>query len=43
MGNNHGMHMRCKHCGSICENPQSDELTTKEALNLCEELGKIRF
>lgn len=38
-----GCNMRCKHCGSICENPQSDELTTKEALNLCEELGKLGF
>lgn len=38
-----GCNMRCKHCGSICENPQPDELTTEEALKLCEDLGKLGF
>ncbi len=38
-----GCNMRCKHCGSICENPQNDELTTKEALKLCKELGELGF
>lgn len=38
-----GCNMRCKHCGSICEKPQEDELTTEEAVKLCEDLGKLGF
>lgn len=36
-----GCNMRCKHCGSCCENPQSDELTTEEAFKLCDDIGKL--
>ncbi|MDQ2087807.1 radical SAM protein [Herbivorax sp. ANBcel31] len=38
-----GCNMRCKHCGSSCENALEGELTTKEALNLCGDLGKLGF
>ncbi|MCP4219830.1 MAG: radical SAM protein [bacterium] len=31
--------MRCKHCGSSCEGPMEDELTTEEALDMCDQLG----
>lgn len=33
--------MRCKHCGSVCSERHPDELTTKEALALCDELGAL--
>jgi radical SAM protein with 4Fe4S-binding SPASM domain len=33
--------MRCRHCGSGCGAPLSDELTTKEALALCDALGEL--
>ena len=33
--------MRCKHCGSSCAVEQEDELTTLEALNLCDELKEL--
>ncbi|MCP4157713.1 MAG: radical SAM protein [bacterium] len=33
--------MRCKHCGSSCEAPRPDELTTEEALQLCDALGRL--
>lgn len=36
-----GCNMRCKHCGSICETSLPDELTTDEALRLCDDLGKL--
>ncbi len=35
--------MRCKHCGSSCEGPHADELTTEEALRVCDSLGKINL
>ena len=38
-----GCNMRCKHCGSACENPLKDELTTDEALKLCDDLGELGF
>jgi radical SAM protein with 4Fe4S-binding SPASM domain len=38
-----GCNMRCKHCGSSCEETFPDELTTEEALNLCDDLGKLGF
>jgi radical SAM protein with 4Fe4S-binding SPASM domain len=38
-----GCNMRCKHCGSSCEKPLGDELTTEEALDLCDDLGKLGF
>lgn len=38
-----GCNMRCKHCGSICETSLPGELTTEEALNLCDDLGKMDF
>ncbi len=33
--------MRCKHCGSICEDQLAGELTPEEALNLCDQIGEI--
>ncbi|NLD48593.1 MAG: radical SAM protein [Clostridiaceae bacterium] len=38
-----GCNMRCKHCGSSCENALPGELTTDEAVRLCEDLGKLGF
>ncbi|MDP4183109.1 MAG: radical SAM protein [Bacillota bacterium] len=38
-----GCNLRCKHCGSSCENPLADELSTKEALKLCDDLAEIGF
>jgi len=38
-----GCNMRCKHCGSSCENALEGELTTEEALKLCDELGELGF
>lgn len=36
-----GCNMRCKHCGSRCSIALPDELTTTEALNLCDDLGDL--
>ena len=36
-----GCNMRCKHCGSSCHSALPDELTTTEALALCDDLGKL--
>lgn len=33
--------MRCQHCGSICTTKQDDELTTEEALDLCDQLADL--
>ncbi|NIM15317.1 MAG: radical SAM protein [Candidatus Aminicenantes bacterium] len=33
--------MRCKHCGSSCSGPLPDELTTAEALEMCDALKCI--
>ena len=33
--------MRCKHCGSSCENPLPDELTTEEALDLADQIADL--
>jgi radical SAM protein with 4Fe4S-binding SPASM domain len=33
--------MRCKHCGSSCDSFLPDELTTEEALALCDDIGKL--
>lgn len=38
-----GCNMRCKHCGSSCENSLDGELTTDEALKLCDDLGELGF
>lgn len=38
-----GCNMRCKHCGSSCENALEGELTTEEALKLCDDLGELGF
>ncbi|HOM03648.1 MAG TPA: radical SAM protein [Acetivibrio sp.] len=38
-----GCNMRCKHCGSSCENALEGELSTEEALKLCDELGELGF
>lgn len=35
--------MQCKHCGSSCAGPLADELTTGEALALCDELRALRL
>ncbi len=37
-----GCNMRCKHCGSICENALPDELSTEEAfkfIDMCVDIG----
>ena len=36
-----GCNMRCKHCGSSCEEPLPDELSTEEALNIICQLARI--
>ncbi len=36
-----GCNMRCKHCGSSCENPLPDELTTEEALDLVDQIADL--
>lgn len=36
-----GCNMRCGHCGSSCAEPLPDELTTSEALNLCDQIAEI--
>ena len=33
--------MRCKHCGSSCGMPKPDELTTEEAIKLCNDLAEL--
>lgn len=33
--------MRCKHCGSGCGIPLEDELSTEEALKVCDDLGRL--
>ena len=38
-----GCNMRCKHCGSACADALADELTTEEALRLCDDLGELGF
>lgn len=38
-----GCNLRCKHCGSACENPLEGELTTEEALKLCDEIAELGF
>lgn len=36
-----GCNMRCDHCGSSCAEPLPDELTTGEALALCDDLKAV--
>lgn len=36
-----GCNMRCGHCGSSCAEPLPDELTTDEALELCDQIGEL--
>lgn len=36
-----GCNMRCKHCGSACHDVLPGELTTTEALRLCDDIGKL--
>lgn len=36
-----GCNMRCKHCGSSCAEPSSDELSTEEALNVIEQMADL--
>lgn len=38
-----GCNMRCGHCGSSCETPLPDELTTEEALNLCDQIADLKL
>jgi len=33
--------LRCKHCGSACSTAKSDELTEKEALDLCDQIADL--
>lgn len=36
-----GCNMRCGHCGSSCADPLPDELTTEEALDLCDQIAEL--
>lgn len=36
-----GCNMRCGHCGSSCLEPLPDELSTEEALKVCDQLSEI--
>lgn len=36
-----GCNMRCGHCGSSCADPLPDELTTEEALRVCDDMKKL--
>lgn len=36
-----GCNMRCNHCGSACAEPLPDELTTEEALNVCDDMRDL--
>ncbi|MDE6026222.1 MAG: radical SAM protein [Lachnospiraceae bacterium] len=36
-----GCNMRCGHCGSSCAEPLEGELTTEEALDLCDQIAKL--
>lgn len=36
-----GCNMRCGHCGSSCAEPLPDELTTEEALRVCDEMQAV--
>ena len=36
-----GCNMRCKHCGSGCTRPLPEELTTSEALALCDDIAAL--
>ncbi len=36
-----GCNMRCDHCGSACAEPLPDELTTEEALNVCDDMKDL--
>lgn len=38
-----GCNMRCKHCGSVCEEILKDQLTSEEALKLCDELVDMKL
>lgn len=35
--------MRCKHCGSSCNTTKPDELTTEEALKLCDQIAELKI
>ena len=36
-----GCNMRCAHCGSSCAEPLPDELTTEEALKVCDDMKTL--
>lgn len=36
-----GCNMRCGHCGSSCAEPLPEELSTSEALNLCDQIAEM--
>lgn len=36
-----GCNMHCGHCGSSCAKPLDGELTTEEALDLCDQIAKL--
>lgn len=36
-----GCNMRCKHCGSSCMEPLPDELSTQQALSICDQIADM--
>ncbi len=36
-----GCNMRCNHCGSSCKDALADELTTEEALRVCDDMAAL--
>lgn len=36
-----GCNMRCGHCGSSCEAPLPDELSSQEALDMCDQIAEL--
>jgi radical SAM protein with 4Fe4S-binding SPASM domain len=38
-----GCNMRCGHCGSSCKEALSDELTTDEALKVCQSMSNLKM
>jgi len=35
--------MRCKHCGSGCNTTKPDELSTEEALKVCDQIAELKI
>jgi len=36
-----GCNLRCMHCGSACAGPLPGELTTKQAMDVCDSMGRL--